>query len=138
MKRIIKFGISSVLSVLLILASGCASDPDIDLSQVMIDGVHAADDAFSRNDAEAYASHLTEDFVHDNVTGEPSPRTAFIEMVEGFFTSFPGVKNYQKDLLPSGTFLIFDECTFDIPIAGTGAKKDEAGKGPENLPNPVE
>ena len=88
----------------------------------MIDAVHRADQAFSENDLETYLSYTTEDFVHESVSRPPGSREQFAQKIENFFTSFPGVKNYQADLLPYENYLVFDECTFEIPLPGTDKK----------------
>ncbi len=82
----------------------------------MIEAVHQADDAFNENDIEKYLTYFTDDFIHDNVSRSPGNKDGFGKRVAGFFEAFPGIRNYQKDLLPFENYLVFDECTFDIPL----------------------
>lgn len=84
----------------------------------MIEAAHRADKAFSDNDIEKYLSFFTADFIHENVSRPPSDKEQFAKKIEGFFNAFPGVRNYQKNLLPYENYLIFDECTFEIPLSG--------------------
>ena len=85
----------------------------------MINAARAAGVAFSENDLQKYLSYTTEDFVHESVSRPPGTREQFAQKIEKFFTSFPGVKNYQAELLPYEKYLVFDECTFEIPLPGT-------------------
>ena len=82
----------------------------------MIEAVHQADNAFNENDIEKYLTYFTDDFIHDNVSRSPGNKDEFGKRVASFFESFPGIRNYQKDLLPFENYLVFDECTFDIPL----------------------
>ena len=108
----------SIISSINLFASGEAGITKISEARVkeLIDAVHHADEAFDENDLEKYLSHFTDDFIHDNVSRSPSNKDAFGKKIAGFFKAFPGVRNYQKNLLPYGNYLVFDECTFDIPI----------------------
>jgi predicted ester cyclase len=92
-----------------------ANKPD-DRSNEMIEAVHLADKAFDENDIEKYLSYLTDDFIHDNVSSSPANKEQFGKLVESFFKAFPGIRNYQKNLLPYENYLVFDECTFEIPL----------------------
>jgi hypothetical protein len=87
-----------------------------DRAKEMIEAVHQADDAFNENDIEKYLTYFTDDFTHDNVSRSPGNKDGFGKRVAGFFEAFPGIRNYQKDLLPFENYLLFDECTFDIPV----------------------
>ena len=99
-----------------------AGDTTDELINEMIDGAHRAAQVFSDNDLEGYLSYTTEDFVHESVSRPPGTREQFAKKIDNFFKSFPGVKNYQVDLLPYENYLVFDECTFEIPLPGTDKK----------------
>lgn len=93
-----------------------ASKISENLTDTMIEGARSADEAFSENELEKYLDYFTDDFIHDNVTRSPANKEQFAKKIATFFKAFPGVRNYQKDLLPYDTYLVFDECTFEIPI----------------------
>ena len=110
--------------VIIIISAFLCSVPSIDsfsaqntaISQIsedrtkeMLEAVHQADNAFNENHIEKYLTHFTDDFIHDNVSRSPRNKDGFGKMVSGFFEAFPGVRNYQKDLLPFENYLIFDE-----------------------------
>lgn len=82
----------------------------------MIEAAHRAGEAFSKNDLEEYLSYFTDDFTHQSVSRAPADKEQFAQKILKFFNAFPGVKNYQKDLLPYKNYLVFDECTFEIPL----------------------
>lgn len=86
------------------------------LTDKMIEGARSADEAFSENELEKYLDYFTDDFIHDNVTRSPANKEQFAKKIATFFKAFPGVRNYQKELLPYDKYLVFDECTFEIPI----------------------
>jgi len=93
-----------------------ASKISENLTDKMIEGARSADEAFSENELEKYLDYFTDDFIHDNVTRSPANKEQFAKKIATFFKTFPGVRNYQKDLLPYDKYLVFDECTFEIPI----------------------
>lgn len=82
----------------------------------MIEAAHLAAEAFSKNDIEEYLSYFTDDFTHQSVSRAPADKEQFAQKIVKFFNAFPGVKNYQKDLLPYENYIVFDECTFEIPL----------------------
>jgi predicted ester cyclase len=87
----------------------------------MIAAMQKAAEVFSANDLEGYAACITDDFISDNVSRTPVDKEAFLEHCTKYFKAFPGIKNYQKALLPAGNFLVFDECTFTIPLPDSDA-----------------
>ena len=112
------------LSIFCLLLGNKALDAKMSDEEInnMIDAAILAGQAFSDNDLEKYLSFFTEDFVHESVSRSPGSREQFTQKIEKFFTSFPGVKNYQVNLLPYENYLVFDECTFEIPLPDTGKK----------------
>ena len=109
---------SITFTYLFIISEAVATNKSDDRTNEMIEAVHSADKAFSDNDLEKYLSFFTEDFMHENVSKPPSDKEQFAQNIEGFFNAFPGVRNYQKSLLPYENYLVFDECTFEIPLPG--------------------
>lgn len=109
---------SITFTYLFLISEVVATSKMDDRTKEMIEAVHSADKAFSDNDLEKYLSFFTEDFMHENVSKPPSTKEQFAQKIEGFFNAFPGVRNYQKNLLPYENYLVFDECTFEIPFPG--------------------
>ena len=107
---------SMTFTCLFLVSVVVANNKSDNPSDKMIEAALSAAEAFSENDLEKYLSFFTEDFIHENVSRSPSSREQFAKKIEDFFKSFPGVRNYQKNLLPYKNYLIFDECTFEIPL----------------------
>jgi predicted ester cyclase len=116
----------SIIPSIEVLASNEVGNPKLseNVAKEMIEAVHKADDAFNENDIEKYLTYFTDDFIHDNVSRSPGNKDEFGKRVASFFESFPGIRNYQKNLLPFENYLVFDECTFEIPVP----KKDRTIK----------
>jgi predicted ester cyclase len=108
----------SIIPSIEVLAGNEVGNPKLseNVAKEMIEAVHQADDAFNENDIEKYLTYFTDDFIHDNVSRSPGNKDEFGKRVASFFESFPGIRNYQKNLLPFENYLVFDECTFDIPL----------------------
>jgi len=109
---------SITFTCLFLISEAVATNKMDDRTNEMIEAVNSADKAFSDNDLEKYLSFFTEDFMHENVSRPPSDKEKFAKKIEGFFKAFPGVRNYQKSLLSYENYLVFDECTFEIPLPG--------------------
>jgi predicted ester cyclase len=123
MKKTIVIILISALFVI-IFSSEFLTDSKAETSNVkakeMVEAAQRADDAFSENDLEKYMSFFTVDFTHENVSGSTKNRAEFAEKITKFYKAFPGISNYQRDLLPYKNYLIFDECTFEIPLPDKG------------------
>ena len=107
-----------IVSSITLLAGSEAEDPKMlaQRQKEMTEAALNAADAFNENDLEKYMSFFTDDFIKENISKSPGDKDAFRTSVARFFTKFPGIRNYQKDLLPFKNYLVFDECTFEIPI----------------------
>ena len=107
-----------IIASITCLAGSEAEDPKMlaQRQKEMIEAALNAADAFNENDLEKYMSFFTDDFIKENISKPAGDKDAFRTSVAGFFKKFPGIRNYQKYLLPFKNSLVFDECTFEIPI----------------------
>ena len=101
--------VGAVLVVLLLLAAASAGGQTKD--QVIQD-LRAHADTLTRHDIDAFAATLTDDFVSDNVSAKPRNKSEMVAAIGAMLKNSPTLQNFQGGLLVSGSFAVFDECSF--------------------------
>ncbi len=108
-KRALATGALQAVALLHIFAAEPAAPPPDPIAVV-----RAQIEAFNRNEADALAARVAEDFVYYNVTSdattvETKGRAALRDGMTAYFKSLPSVKSEVEGLLQTGPFVSFRE-----------------------------